>query len=218
MDLLILERQQEVIAMSSCLIISGGDFSPFTIPAGAFVIACDRGYAYARRCGVRPDLVVGDFDSYGGEVDAGIPVRKLPVEKDDTDTMSALRFALDKGYREITLVCALGGRLDHMLANLQAAVFAARQGAALRILGADSEILTLRSGTLQLPRKEGWSLSVFAAEDRCRGVSIKGTKYELVDAELTNDFPIGVSNEWADAKAEISVREGTLLIISSRIC
>ena len=203
--------------MSSCLIISGGDFSPFTVPAGAFVIACDRGYAYAQSCGVRPDLVVGDFDSYCGELDAGIPVRKLPAEKDDTDTMSALRFALDKGYREITLVCALGGRLDHLLANLQAAVFAARQGAALRILGTDTEILTLRSGTLRLPRKEGWSLSVFAAEDRCRGVSISGAKYELHDAELTNDFPLGVSNEWAAPMAEISLREGTMLIVQSHI-
>ena len=203
--------------MSSCLIISGGDFSPFTVPEGAFIIACDRGYAYALRCGVRPDLVVGDFDSYRGELDPGIPVQKLPVEKDDTDTVSALRYALEQGYREITLVCALGGRLDHLLANLQAAVFAAKRGAALRIVGADTEILTLRPGSLRLPRKEGWSLSVFAAEDRCRGVSIKGTKYELMDAELTNDFPLGVSNEWAAPEAEISLREGTLLIVQSQI-
>ena len=201
----------------ACLIISGGDFSPFTVPAGAFVIACDRGYAYARSCGIRPDLVVGDFDSYSGEVDAGIPVHKLPVEKDDTDTVSALRYALDRGCREITLVCALGGRLDHLLANLQAAVFAAKQGAALRILGEDTEILTLWQGSLRLPRKEGWSLSVFAAEDRCRGVSIRGAKYELQEAELTNDFPLGVSNEWAADAAEISVREGTLLIVMSRV-
>ena len=114
--------------MSSCLIITGGDFSPFTVPEGAFVIACDRGYAYARRCGVRPHLVVGDFDSYSGELDPEIPLQKLPTEKDDTDTMSALRYALSRGFAEITLVCALGGRLDHTLANLQAAVFAAKAG------------------------------------------------------------------------------------------
>ena len=202
---------------NTCLIITGGDFSPFTVPEDAYVIACDRGYAYARRCGVRPDLVVGDFDSYSGELDPGIPVQKLPVEKDDTDTVSALRYALSRDFAEITLVCALGGRLDHTLANLQAAVFAARQGAALRILGADTEILTLRAGTQRIPRREGWSLSVFAAEDRCRGVSISGAKYELQDAELTNDFPLGVSNEWAGPEAEIGVREGTLLIVLSRI-
>ena len=139
------------------------------------------------------------------------------MEKDDTDTVSALRYALSRDFAEITLVCALGGRLDHTLANLQAAVFAARQGAALRILGADTEIQTLRAGTLRIPRREGWSLSVFAAEDHCRSVSISGAKYELHDAELTNDFPLGVSNEWAASDAEISLREGTLLIVLSRI-
>lgn len=202
---------------NTCLIISGGDFSPFTVPESAYVIACDRGYAYSQSCGVRPDLVLGDFDSYSGELDPGIPVQKLPVEKDDTDTVSALRYALSRDFAEITLVCALGGRLDHTLANLQAAVFAAKRGASLRILGADTEILTLRAGTLRIPRREGWSLSVFAAEDRCRGVSISGAKYELHDAELTNDFPLGVSNEWAADEVEISLREGTLLIVLSRI-
>ena len=181
--------------MSSCLIISGGDFCPFTVPSGAFVIACDRGYAYAQSCGVRPDLVLGDFDSYRGELAPGIPLRKLPVEKDDTDTMSALRFALDRGYREITLVCALGGRLDHMLANLQAAVFAAKRGAALRILGADTEIQTLRAGTLRIPRREGWSLSVFAAEDRCRGVSahqrLSPGRQQRVGGKRCGDQPAG---------------------------
>ena len=201
-----------------CLIISGGDFAPFDQPEeDVFVIACDRGYDYARRCGVRPDLVVSDFDSYSGEVESGIPVRHLPTEKDDTDTMSALRRALEAGCTEITLVCALGGRLDHSLANLQTAAFAAQRGASVRILSPDTEIQTLRNGTLRLPRREGWSLSVFSAGDVCRGVCIRGAKYPLTDAELRWDFPLGVSNEWAAEEAEISVREGILLIVLCRM-
>ncbi|MBR3475074.1 MAG: thiamine diphosphokinase [Oscillospiraceae bacterium] len=201
-----------------CLIISGGEYSPFPPPEeGVFVIACDRGYDYACRCGVRPDLVVGDFDSYGGEVESGVPVGRLPTEKDDTDTMSALRRALEAGCTEITLVCALGGRLDHLLANLQTAAFAARHGASVRILSADTEIFTLRSDTLRLPRREGWSLSVFAAGEICRGVTLRGVKYPLADAELRWDFPLGVSNEWAADEAELAVREGTLLIVLCRM-
>ena len=201
-----------------CLIISGGDFAPFPAPEeDTFIIACDRGYDYARRCGVRPDLVVSDFDSYGGQVESGIPVRRLPTEKDDTDTMSALRRALEAGCTEITLVCALGGRLDHTLANLQTAVFAAQRGACVRILSEDTEIRTLRDGALRLPRREGWSLSVFAVGETCRGVCIRGAKYALEDAEMPWDFPLGVSNEWAAETAEISVREGTLLIVLSRM-
>lgn len=204
--------------MSSCLIISGGEFSPFDPPApGEFVIACDRGYAYARRCGVRPDLVVGDFDSYGGDVDESIPVRRLPTEKDDTDTMSALRYALEQGYRELRLVCALGGRLDHLLANLQAAVFAAVHGASVRIESADACILALHEGSLRLPRREGWSLSVFAADGLCRGVRIEGAKYTLREQDLTPSFPLGVSNEWAGDEALISVREGTMLVVLCRM-
>ena len=197
---------------------AGGDFAPFAPPEPeVFVIACDRGYQYALRCGVTPDLVVSDFDSYSGEVASGIPLRQLPTEKDDTDTMSALRRALEAGCTEITLVCALGGRLDHTIANLQSAAFAARRGARVRILSPDTEILTLREGTLRLPRREGCSLSVFSAGEVCRGVSIRGTKYPLEDAELSWDFPLGVSNEWRSDAAEISVREGILLIVLSRL-
>lgn len=202
----------------SCLIISGGQFSPFPPPAAdEYVIACDRGYDYACRCGIAPNLVVGDFDSCDSAVAEGIPVRRLPVEKDDTDTLSALRFALDQGFRDIRLVCALGGRLDHLIANLQAAIFAAVRGAQVRIQAEGTELITLRNGSLRLPRREGYSLSVFAAEGICRGVSIRGAKYPLENAELSLSFPLGVSNEWAGAEAEVQVEEGLLLIVLSRL-
>lgn len=75
-----------------CAIISGGEFAPLDgIEHAACVIACDRGYEYAARCGIKPDLLLGDFDSYTGALPAGVEVLRLPVEKDDTDTMSAVR-------------------------------------------------------------------------------------------------------------------------------
>ena len=212
------KRKGPISMKSSCMIISGGDFAPLPVPGpDTFVIACDRGYAYARRCGIRPDLLVSDFDSFRGEVDPGIPVRRFPSEKDDTDTVIALRAAAEMGFSEAALYCALGGRLDHTLANLQAAVWAERHGLRLRILSPDTEIYTLSSASLTLPQREGFSLSVFAAEDRCRGVTIRGAKYPLRDAELSSSFPLGVSNEWAGDAAEISVRDGTLLIVLSRL-
>lgn len=202
----------------NCLIISGGDFAPISANAeDCFIIACDRGYAYAKRCGLIPDLVVSDFDSYDGEIDPSVPVRRFPSEKDDTDTMLAIRTVLDLGYSEATLCCALGGRLDHTLANLQSAVFAAEHGLRLRILSPDTEILALRNGSVTLPRREGFSLSVFSASDCARGVSIRGTKYVLDRVSLRSSFPLGVSNEWEDEQAEITVEEGTLLIVCSRL-
>ena len=201
-----------------CMIISGGDYAPLPKPGtDTFVIACDRGYAYAVRDGITPDLLVSDFDSFDGAVDPAVPVRRFPSEKDDTDTVIALRAARELGFTEAALYCALGGRLDHTLANLQAAVWAERQGLRLHILSPDTEIFSLHNDTLPLPRREGFSLSVFAAEDCCRGVSLRGVKYPLEDAELSGGFPLGVSNAWAADRAEITVRDGTLLIVLSRL-
>ncbi len=203
---------------TSCMIISGGAFTPLPQPdETTFVIACDRGYAYARRCGIRPDLLVSDFDSYVGPVDPEIPLQRFPSEKDDTDTMIAIRAALERGFREAVLYCALGGRLDHTLANLQSLAFALSHGLRLRIVSEDTEVMLLQDGTLSLPRREGFALSVFAFSERCRGVSLRGTKYTLTDAELENSFPLGVSNEWAAEAATVSVTAGTLLIVLSKL-
>lgn len=203
---------------TSCMIISGGTFTSLPQPdETTFVIACDRGYTYARRCGIRPDLLVSDFDSYDGPVDPEIPLQRFPSEKDDTDTMIAIRAALERGFREAVLYCALGGRLDHTLANLQSLAFALSHGLRLRIVSEDTEVLLLQNGTLSLPRREGFALSVFAFSDRCRGVSLHGTKYTLTDAELENSFPLGVSNEWAEDAATVSVTDGTLLIVLSKL-
>ena len=203
---------------SKCLIISGGDFAPLPAPdEDTFVIACDRGYTYAVRCGIIPDLIVSDFDSYAGPVDPIVPLRRLPTEKDDTDTMSAIRAAVDAGCTQGLLCCALGGRLDHALANLQSLLFAEEHGLHLQLVDPDTEARILRNGRLLLPRREGFSLSVFSLSDRCRGVSLCGTKYTVEDAELTNAFPLGVSNEWLADTATVTVREGALLIVFSRL-
>ena len=148
-----------------CIIVSGGRPGPAPQPQpGDFVIACDRGYRYCAGLGLQPDLFIGDFDSYDGAVDPAVPVERLQPEKDDTDTGHAIRHALDQGYRTLILVCALGGRLDHTLANIQNAASAAAEGANVTILDEREEITFLTGGTLRLPRRKGWGLSVFFAD------------------------------------------------------
>ena len=85
-----------------CIIVSGGVFSPAPEQQpGDFVIACDRGYAYCGRLGLMPDLFIGDFDSYSGAVAPGVAVERLIPEKDDTDTMHAVRRALELGFTSL---------------------------------------------------------------------------------------------------------------------
>ena len=201
-----------------CVVISGGDFSPVSgISPDDFVIACDRGYVYCERLGLRPDLIISDFDSYSGPVDSEIPLNRFVSEKDDTDTMLAVRYAVEHGFHELLLCCALGGRLDHLIANLQSLVFAQKHGLPAVLLSEDTEIRTLAGGALRIPRREDRSLSVFALDGLCQGVCITGAKYPLANAELLPSFPLGVSNTWAGEEAVISVEEGILLIVLSKI-
>ena len=200
-----------------CFLVSGGDFSPVPRPLpDDFVIACDKGYTYCEKLGRSPDLLISDFDSYRGPVNTAVPLAEYPSEKDDTDTMLAIRYAVEHGFQEVLLSCALGGRLDHLYANLQSLVFARRHGLAASLRSADTEVYALQKESMAFPRREGWSLSVFAADGPCRGVSITGAKYPLACAEVSSSLPLGVSNKWASDAAEISVEEGVLLVILSR--
>lgn len=201
-----------------CVIVSGGEYCalPGELRSADYVIACDKGWQYAERLGLRPDWIVGDFDSSPlPEMDAA--VTRVPTRKDDTDTMLAARRALELGYRDVAVVCAFGGRLDHTLANLQTAAFLVAHGARTRLVGADTDALAFTGGTERVPRRDGYSLSVFALSDRCTGVTLRGTKYECENETLTNAFPLGVSNVWDASEAEIAVESGILLVLQSRL-
>ncbi len=212
--------------MKKCLIISGGEFSPLPdsciteyLQAGdskPLVIACDRGYEYAERLGIVPDIIVGDFDS-APEPLTEIPIIELPTRKDDTDTMKAARVALERGCRDICICCALGGRLDHTIANIQTGSFIVSNGGKACILGRDTEILILGPGVYSIPQKNGWSLSLFALSDLVDGLSIDGCKFSGDGYSLNNSFPLGASNVWEADHAGISFRSGTLMIIMSRL-
>lgn len=201
-----------------CVIISGGEYCalPDGTPKADYLIACDRGWQYAREMNLIPDLIVGDFDSSPQPV-TDIPIERVPTRKDDTDTMLAVRRALERGYRNVLIACTFGGRMDHAYANLQTAAFLVSHGASARLVGVDTDALAFTGGTQRFSRRDGWSLSVFSLSDHCTGVSIHGTKYECDNVSLTNTFPLGVSNTWAADEAVISVQSGILLVLQAKL-
>ncbi len=204
--------------MKKCLIISGGDFSKFSqLASDNYIIACDKGYEYAIKEGIRPNLIIGDFDSYLGELPIDIEILQLNPEKDDTDTISAIKFAIGKGYKEITMTCTMGARLDHAFANIQASLYALNKKIEIKIVEDNTIIYFIKNGSIKITKQEGFSLSILSLVDKSRSVSIKNTKYILENGELTNSFPLGVSNEWGSNEAEISVEDGALMIILSKM-
>jgi len=104
--------------MGVCYIVCALDCAPdFEKREGDLIIGADRGYLNLKRAGISPDVVMGDFDSYSGSVNCENIVR-FPVIKDDTDSAIAIKYAIERGYREIAVYGAIGGNLDHTIANI----------------------------------------------------------------------------------------------------
>ena len=175
------------------------------------VLCADAGWRIAEALGIKPDIAVGDFDS--SALPGDCPVEKHPVIKDDSDAMLCVRRGLALGYRDFYIVGGLGGRLDHTLANVQTLSFLAHRGAKAVLCDGNYRLEAVRSGTVRVPRAPG-KLSVFALGGVWTGVSIRGAKYEIEDAEITPDFPIGMGNDFTADYAEIGVQNGTLLIVA----
>ena len=275
--------------MPTCYIVGAGDFTPrgFAPVPGDLVLAADGGYRALYSLGYTPDLLLGDFDSLGDlPLPPDLPVLRFPARKDDTDTGLALRHGLDRGYRDFALYGCAGGRVDHLLANLQSMARISRLGAAIRLAAPEYDAWALTgpapstpapdasapdasashasgpaphaphtpapdasashisashasapdasapstsapdasgpaphahdgpAATLTLPDRPGGTLvSVFCHGDRAEGVTLTGLSYPLDGADLTGDFPLGVSNCRLEGRpATVSVRRGTLLI------
>ncbi|MDD2956224.1 MAG: thiamine diphosphokinase [Oscillospiraceae bacterium] len=207
--------------MKRCLIIgaapvSGALLEQFSGREKDYIICADGGYQSAVDAGLRPDLVVGDFDSMERPKDAGVEILQVAAEKDDTDMMLALKEGAARGYEEFVLLGSLGGRLDHTVANLQAVAWGLERGLFVMLADENNLVAMLRGDSAGVPRLEGYYLSLFSYSEQCRGVTVRGVKYPLEDAVLTQAFPLGVSNEIVEREAFLRVEEGTLLIVMSR--
>ena len=169
------------------------------VQPGDFVVACDAGYRNAERLDLRPDLIVGDFDS-APQPKTEHETIVLPHVKDDTDTQYAAHWLLEHGYDEITLLGALGGaRLEHTLANER------------------SELRYLVPGRGLILQRRDWKyLSLFPMEGRLTGVCIRGAFYPLENAVLTADYPLGVSNEFIADTAQLQCSGGCGLVVLTR--
>jgi len=205
-----------------CYIAGAGEFCENTLPGHEdYIIAANGGYAALKSRGISPDLIVGDFDSvppaFSEEISSHPNVQQSPAEKDDTDMMLAVKKGLDRGYKFFIINGGLGGRLDQTYANIQILTYIAEQNARGVLLGKTSCVTVIKDGCIKLtPEKiQDRTISVFCAGSRAEGVTLKGLKYILDNAVISNNYPIGVSNEFIGETADISVTNGILLIIWS---
>lgn len=204
--------------MKPCVIIGASPWC--TVPAdfsaeGCTVICADGGYETAQKLGIRPDIVIGDFDSAGYVPSGDFELITLPVEKDDTDSMAAVRAALERGYREFFILGALGGRFDHSYANLSVLLFIAANGGTGVLLDDNTAITIRRSGDAPFTMKGciGKTVSVFPFGVPQCVVSYEGLYYPLEHGTLSIETSLGASNHVIAEEASITAEEGTALII-----
>lgn len=196
--------------MKNCVIFGAGDyFGDETVPENSFIIAADGGVDICAEKGIKPDLIIGDFDSLGH-----IPKHEntiiLPKIKDDTDMIAAVKEGLKQKCKVFYLYGGTGGRISHTLANIDTLEYLEKHGA-IGYLNDKEEVLTVTSKGLNLDKKYKGYISVFAKGGDAL-ISESGLKYELNKKLITSSFPLGVSNEFTGENSSITVHSGTVLI------
>jgi len=210
------------MADKKCIVIGAGDLTVGQVSVGEedLVIAVDGGINYCGVLNIEPDILIGDFDSVNETQRQAILQMKeeapervvvLKPEKDDTDMLAALRLGLEKGYDYFLIYGGCGGRMEHTLANIQCLLFLKNKGAVGYLMDGSGMVFVMKNEEVKLRDNLEGYFSLFCLGKEAKGVSIKGMKYELTDYLMTNDFPIGVSNEFIGKEATISVKDGELV-------
>jgi thiamine pyrophosphokinase len=184
------------------------------------VIAADRGAVWCLAAGITPDIVVGDMDSITEEVfqtikAKGIEIARYDRKKDMTDTQIAMDMAVSRGADNIDIIAGIGSRFDHSMANVHLLYRALKRNVAAKIITGNHEIFLIKMKTT-IYNESGTLISFLPLGLHAEGVYLKGFEYELEDAELNMDFPVGISNVITSDTAEIQVGEGILLAVIVR--
>jgi len=199
-----------------CHIFAAGDYNGnFIKGSDDIVIAADAGYNHLVKLGIEPDILLGDFDTIGNIPSNLQNVIRFPTVKDYTDTHLAINEGVTRGYTSFAIYGAIGGkRLEHTIANLQLACDCVKKGYDIFLTNGETYVYPLHNSSIEFDAQQSGIISVFCMCDKASGVTIKGLKYELYDAVLTNNFPVGVSNEFIGNKAFVSVNDGTIIVMS----
>lgn len=181
------------------------------------LIAADGGGNALFAAGVVPQLVVGDLDSLAPEAEAafvaaGARVERHPAEKDETDLELALLLAVAHGATRIDVLGAMGGRWDQALSNVALLALPELAGRRVRLLDVGQEAY-LACGETPIDGKQGETVSLLPVGGPARGITTRGLRYPLHDAELHFERSRGVSNVIVEPPAHVTVREGLLLIV-----
>lgn len=203
--------------MKRCVIFGGADIKNYDavvryLKNDDFLIFCDSGLKHMEKLKLKADLIIGDFDSHENpQLDVETIV--LPCEKDDTDTVFAVKEAIKRGFDDFLLFGVVGGRLDHTLGNVSILLYLDSLSKSGCIVDDYSEISIISDKTVYIDDSYSF-FSLLNISGIAKGITIKNAKYPLENKEICCEYQYGVSNEVLKGKtAEVSLKEGRLLLV-----
>ena len=203
--------------MERCVIVGGADINKYVfirekLCADDYVIFCDSGLKHLKNLQVQPSLIVGDFDSHENP-HLDVETIVLPCEKDDTDTVFAVKEAIKRGFDDFLLIGVVGARLDHTLGNVSILLYLDSLSKKGCIIDDYSEMEIISDKPVSVSDRYSF-FSLLNITGCAKGITITGAKYPLVDGEITCEYQYGISNEIIPGQtALISVGIGKLLLI-----
>ena len=207
---------------SRCVIVGGAGIADYGrirsyLKEDDYVIFCDSGLRHMEGLGVSPSLIIGDWDSHENP-HMDVETITLPVAKDDTDTVYAMREGVRRGFKDFLLIGAIGERLDHTLVNTYILTALENRGCRGMIVDdySEMELIASQEGEPGLASVDDSYpfFSLIALEGTARGVTIRNAKFGLESAVIGSDYQYATSNEVLPGKtAEITVEDGRLLLI-----
>lgn len=207
--------------MKRCVIVGGADINNYEYIKNClhnddFVVFCDSGLKHLEYLQVTPGLIVGDFDSHKNP-NLDVETIVLPCEKDDTDTVYAVKEAIKRGFDEFLLIGVIGGRLDHTLGNVSILLHLESLGKKGKIIDDYSEMEIVSKEPAFIDDSYAF-FSLLNITGTAKGVTIRNAKYPLDNAEITCEYQYAVSNEVISGKiAEVFVQNGKALLIKDRV-
>ena len=206
--------------MKRCVIVGGADINNYDHICGKlngddYVIFCDSGLKHIEKLGVRPKLIVGDFDSHDNP-HLDVETIVLPCEKDDTDSVFAVKEGVKRGFDDFLLIGVVGARLDHTLGNVSILLYLHSLGKKGLIIDDYSEMEIVSDKPVSVSGIYSF-FSLLNITGCAKGITVTGAKYPLTDGEITCEYQYGISNEVLPyCNATVSVKQGKLLLIKIR--
>lgn len=203
--------------MKRCVVVGGADIGQYDrirayLREDDFLICCDSGLKHREGLGILPNLIVGDFDSHENP-HLDVETIVLPREKDDTDTVFAVKEALKRGFQEFLLVGVMGGRLDHTLGNVSLLLMLDSQGKKAVALDDYSEMEIVSDRPAYIEDRYPY-FSLLNISGLAQGITIRNAKFPLTDGEITCEYQYAISNEVLPGQTtEVTVKSGRLLLV-----